>query len=64
MAETTKTQSGSALSQQARQSLRKAEAGNSAAAEQLKQVRKADPGGADAAEQAASEGPEGRGLSR
>ena len=52
------------LSEQARQALGKTESGNATGARQLEDVHKSDPAGAEAAEQEASDGPEGRGLSR
>lgn len=51
-------------SQQARHGLAKVETGNTTGAEQLDEAREADPADAEAVEQEASDGPEGRGLSR
>jgi len=64
MAETIRQQPEAARTGQARRHLKEAEAGDRGGAAGLDKVRKADPGGEEAAEQEASEGPEGRGLSR
>lgn len=64
MAEAPRTQSDPALTEQARQAVKSAESGNSKSAQQLDKTRRADPPGTEAAEQEASDGPQGRGLSR
>lgn len=48
----------------AKDGLKRAERGDAVSTLQIDKARKSDPAGADAAEQEASDGPEGRGLSR
>lgn len=48
----------------ARESLEQAEAGDASGVAELDQDRGTDPAGVEAAEQEASDGPDGRGLSR
>jgi hypothetical protein len=64
MAETIRQQPDAARTGQARRHLKEAEAGDRIGAAGLDEVRKVNPGGEEAAEQEASDGPDGRGLSR
>ena len=47
-----------------KQGVEQAETGQVGAADQVERARDVDPAGVDAVEQEASDGPEGRGLSR
>ena len=50
--------------EKARSGVEQAETGEVSGADQLERMREADPAGVEAVEQEASDGPEGRGLSR